>query len=53
MILKNSIKIICATTPRDISFLPFFHDVVYVFVNVNMCFDLIGIILNILVYILL
>lgn len=50
MILKNSVKIIYNTTPRDT---PFFMLSYMYFVNVNVYLDLIGIILNIFVSILL
>lgn len=46
MIFKNLMKITYNTTLRDIFLLPFFNDFLCVFVNVNMYFDSIDIILN-------
>lgn len=46
MIFKNLMKITYNTTLGDIFLLPFFNDFLCVFVNVNMYFDSIDIILN-------
>lgn len=49
MMFKNLMKITYNATLRDIFLLPFFNDFLYVFVNVNMYFELIDIVLNKLV----